>query len=139
MSRKQSNPKDIVGVRKIPFSMVPTQVIAEENLAFLEGARKYGRHNYRVIGVSASIYYDAFMRHVNAWWEGENIDKESGIHHLSKARACLAILRDAEMNGILTDDRPPKVKNKNWIQDMSKKAEDIIKRHPNPVDPFTEK
>ena len=52
-----------------------------------EGARKYGRHNYRVIGVRGSVYYDATLRHVTAWWEGEDLDPERGINHISKAIA----------------------------------------------------
>jgi hypothetical protein len=68
---------------------------------------KYGRHNYRVIGVRASIYYDAALRHLMQWWEGENVDTESGVEHLAHAMACMVILLDAESLGKLNDDRPP--------------------------------
>ena len=86
---KPSNPKDAVGVRKVGLSSVPTPVLWELGVAMMEGACKYGRHNYRVIGVRASVYYDAFHRHLGAWWEGEDIDPESGLCHASHAAANL--------------------------------------------------
>lgn len=108
MSDKQTNPKDAIGVRKAPMSTVPPAVLAELGVAMLEGAVKYGKYNYRVAGVRASVYYDALMRHLFAWWEGEDIDAESGLSHITKALACLTVLRDAQMQQMVTDDRPPK-------------------------------
>ena len=103
----------------------------------LEGARKYGRHNYRVAGVRASVYYDAFFRHLGAWWEGEDIDEDSGLNHLTKAMACLVVIRDSMIRGNWIDDRPPKSKT-GWIQKLNKKAEEIIKKYPNALEPYTE-
>jgi len=135
---KDSNPKDAIGIKKVPFSTVSATVVAEIGLAMLEGGRKYGRHNYRKIGVRASVYYDAFMRHITAWWEGENIDPDSGLNHLTKAMACLVVLKDAINVNNWVDDRPPKVKE-GWVQELNKKAEEIIERYPNAKEPYTEK
>lgn len=104
---KPTNPKDSVGIRKAPMSTVPSGVMAEVGVAMLEGAAKYGRHNYRCAGVRASVYYDALMRHMMAWWEGEDIDPDSGLSHVTKAITTLVVLRDAMMQGMCTDDRPP--------------------------------
>ncbi len=106
-----NNPKDIIGSRKAPMSTVPANVLAELGVAMLEGASKYGRHNYRVTPVKASIYYDAAMRHLMAWWEGENIDRDSNMSHITKAIASLTVLRDAMMQGKLEDDRPPRTED----------------------------
>src|SRR5258705_4867467 len=106
---KDSNPKDAIGTRKVPFSTIPAQPLAELGLAMLEGALKYRRHNYRIAGVRASVYYDAMMRHITAWWEGEDIDPKSGLPHVIKAMACLVVLRDAAINNKLNDDRPPAI------------------------------
>ena len=131
------NPKDSVGVKKVPFSTVSAPVIAELGLAMLEGDRKYGRHNYRVAGVRASVYYDACLRHLMAWWEGEDIDEDSGLSHVVKAATCMVVLRDAMINEMLNDDRPPKVKQ-GWVKELNKKAEDIIAKYPDPEMPYTE-
>lgn len=108
---KPSNPKDIIGIRKVPMSAVPANVMAEVAVGMLEGATKYGRHNYRAVGVRASVYYDATLRHLMAWWEGEDIDMDQGsarLHHITKAITSLVVLRDAMMQEMLDDDRPPK-------------------------------
>lgn len=134
---KDSNPKDAVGTKKVPFSVLPWRVIAEIGLALLEGARKYGRHNWRVAGVRASVYIDASMRHLSDFWEGTDIDPDSGLSHITKAMAGLTVLRDSMLHGNWVDDRPPKVKE-GWIQEYNKKAEEIIKKYPNPLEPYTE-
>jgi hypothetical protein len=134
---KDSNPKDAVGIKKVPFSTVPASIIAEVGLAMLEGGRKYGRHNYRAIGVRTSVYYDACMRHLTAYWEGEDIDPDSGLNHLTKAIACLVVLKDAVNLNKCVDDRPPKLPQ-GWVQELNKRAEEIIERYPDAKEPYTE-
>jgi hypothetical protein len=138
MTNKDTNPKDAVGTKKVPFSVLPCRVLAELGLALLEGARKYGRHNWRIAGVRASVYYDASYRHLMAWWEGEDIDPDSGLSHITKAIAGLMVIRDSMIQGNWVDDRPPKVPQ-GWVQDLNKKAAEIIERYPNPLEPYTEK
>lgn len=104
---KATNPKDAVGCTKTPMSTVPANVLAELAVAMLEGALKYRRHNYRIAGVRASVYYDAAMRHLMAWWEGEDEDPDSNLSHVTKAIASLVVLRDAMLCHQLNDDRPP--------------------------------
>src|SRR5512143_1165912 len=108
INKKPSNPKDSVGVKKVSLSYVPAPVLMETAVGMQEGGFKYGRHNYRVIGVRGSVYYDATMRHLMSWWEGEDIDPDSGLSHVTKAICSLVVLRDAMMQGCFTDDRPPK-------------------------------
>lgn len=133
---KESNPKDSVGVKKVPFSTVPAPVIAEVGLAMLEGALKYGRHNYRAIGVRTSVYYDAALRHLTAFWEGEDTDPDSGLPHIVKAIACLTVLRDSQLIGNVVDDRPPSYKD-GWQARLHQKAAELIDKYPNPKEAFT--
>jgi len=137
--KKMSNPKDSVGIKKVPTSTLPTGPMLEVGLAMMEGARKYGRHNYRIAGVRASVYYDAAYRHLDAFWEGEDIDPDSGIHHLAKAVACLMVLRDSMMMENWVDDRPPKYPGGLDMPALNKQAAGIIERYPDSVPPFTEK
>ncbi|HLF66055.1 MAG TPA: dATP/dGTP diphosphohydrolase domain-containing protein [Gammaproteobacteria bacterium] len=127
MTDKSTNPKDAVGVRKAPMSTVPANVIAELGVAMLEGASKYGRHNYRAMGVRSSVYYDGTMRHLMAWWEGEDIDPDSNLSHITKAIASLTVLRDAMMQDMLTDDRPPKTKP--FYPDLNSHAAMLVDKH----------
>jgi len=102
---KPSNPKDIIGSSKLPLHLWPTTATALGSLGLLDGALKYGRSNFRMIGIRASIYVDAAHRHINAWFEGEEMDPDSGLPHLAHALACLAIIVDAQAAGKMTDDR----------------------------------
>lgn len=124
---KPSNPKDIIGVRKAPMSALPANVLAEVGVAMLEGATKYGRHNFRAVGVRASVYYDALMRHMFAWWEGEDIDPDSRMSHITKAISSLVVLRDSMIRGNLEDDRPPV--SIPFYVDLNEKAGAIIDKH----------
>lgn len=138
MTKKETNPKDSIGSTKLPYHLVPSEVIGGVALSLLEGALKYGAYNYRVAGVRYSIYYSAFQRHVNAWWNGEDIDKESGIPHIYKAMACLVVLADSMYIGNSNDDRPPRLED-GWVQTMNEQAKALIAKYPNPPKPFTEK
>lgn len=136
MTNKDTNPKDAVGIKKAPISTVSAPVIMEIGIAMLEGARKYGRHNYRKAGVRGSVYYDATLRHLMAWWEGEDIDPDSGLSHITKAMASLAVLRDSMIRENWVDDRPP-TSPEDWMKKLNDKAAEIIEKYPNPVDPVT--
>jgi hypothetical protein len=135
---KPTNPKDAIGSTKPPVSTVPFPLIAELGLAWLEGSCKYGRHNGRVIGVRASVYIDAMFRHVFAWWDcNQNTDPDSGLSHLVKAMACLGMLRDAEIQQNLNDDRPPKTPEA-YLEWLKAKTAELLAKYPNPEKPFTE-
>lgn len=134
---KETNPKDAMGIAKVPMSTVSAPVMAEVGLAMMEGALKYGRHNYRVSGVRGSVYYDAAMRHLMAWYEGQDIDPDSGLSHLVKVIACMAVLRDSQIQGNWVDDRPPRTPGE-WLADLNEKARALLEKYPNPVPAYLE-
>lgn len=105
---KPTNPKDAIGSGKLPLELIPWSANAEGCLALLEGALKYGRFNWRIAGVRASIYQGAMLRHLAKWWNGFDRDPKTRVKHLANARACIDILIDAEWSNTLTDDRPPR-------------------------------
>ncbi len=134
---KASNPKDAVGARKVPMSFVPSGVLQEVAVGMFEGGLKYGRHNYRAIGVRASVYYDAAMRHLMAYWEGEDIDPDSGLSHITKAITSLVVMRDAMLHGKFYDDRPPRP-NEDMVyhvEVMNTACEELLAKYPDPVPP----
>lgn len=105
-NQKESNPKQQFADAKVQFHVLPMQVVAELSVAMLEGATKYGSHNYRKTGARFSTYYNATMRHLVAYLEGEDVDRESGVNHITKAITSLMVLRDCMLNDIYVDDRP---------------------------------
>lgn len=138
MSKKDTNPKDALGIRKAPVSTLPMQVVFETGLAMLEGARKYGRHNYRSVGVRGSVYFDACIRHLSQWWEGQDIDPDSGLSHVTKAIACLFVLRDSMIAENWVDDRPPQHSKKLDLEKINNHVAEIIDKYPDCVEPYTE-
>lgn len=134
---KPTNPKDALGILKVPASTVSAPVVAELGVAMLEGALKYGRHNYRVIGVRASVYYDATRRHIDSWWEGEDTDPDSKLSHITKAIASLVVLRDAMIQDKMIDDRPPRSPD-GWMVDLNARVKELLAKYPNPAECYTE-
>ena len=103
---RTTNPKDLIGLTKAPLRLVPPALVIETAPAMANGASKYGAYNWREHAVSVSVYLEALMRHVLAYWDGEEVATDSGVKHLAHASACLAIIFDAAAVGKLIDDRP---------------------------------
>lgn len=104
---KDTNPKDSIGIRKIPLHLVSPIVKAYAALAHYLGNIKYGAWNFRAGGARASVYKSALERHMDRWWEGEEYDQTDGTPHLANAIACINILIEAKHSNKLLDDRPP--------------------------------
>ncbi len=101
------NPKKAFGDKKVPLHLVPPALTIFAALGFRDGAEKYGPFNWRKDPVETGTYYAAALRHLYAWHDGEEIDADSGNHHLAHAAACMAILLDAISIGNAIDTRPP--------------------------------
>lgn len=119
----------MVGSDKIPMHLWPEVATVLGSLGLLDGMLKYGRSNWRYAGVRASIYYDAAKRHLNAWFEGEEADPDSGLPHLAHVLACCAILVDAEAAGKLNDDRMVEGGYRKFIDGMTKHVAILKKKH----------
>jgi len=131
------NPKDAMGIRKPPSSCIPAAVIQHVGIAMLEGARRYGRHNYREAGVMASIYYDAARRHMDEFWEyGLDKDPDSPLHPVVKAIASLVVLYDGILMGNVNDDRPPPIPVEVY-ESLKAMSGQIIDAIPEPKPPVT--
>lgn len=105
VSEQMTNPKDLVGEKKVSLSIVPPAAILQIALALQVGAKKYGRANWRKYKVFNMIYVDAALRHLYAYADGEDADPETGISHLAHAAAGLSILLDAQSGGTCLETR----------------------------------
>jgi hypothetical protein len=116
-----NNPKTLVALSKPKLSDVPPVALFALGAAMSDGASKYGRYNYRDTSATASVFYDAIMRHLVDWYNGEDFAHDSNVNHLGHIMASCAILLDAELNGSFVDDRDkrhPKsiARNKTWMK-----------------------
>ena len=91
---------------KPAMDLLPPELLTAVADVLQYGAQKYEPRNWEK-GMRWGRVFAALMRHMWAWWAGENIDKETGKSHLHHAACCIAFLIAYEARGVGTDDRPP--------------------------------
>ncbi len=93
-------------IDKTRMDLLPPQALEGIAKIFTFGAKKYNDYNYKNgEGLDWNRPYAACLRHLNAWNEGEDNDKESGQSHLYHAGCCIMMLIDLVNNGIGKDTR----------------------------------
>lgn len=95
--------KDDAG--KPRYDLLDPQYLHETARVLEYGARKYKERNWEN-GMSWGRPFAALMRHLWAWWGGEQRDPETGFLHLAHASCCLMFLLAYEKRKIGSDDRP---------------------------------
>src|SRR4030043_216260 len=68
------------------------------------GATKYDKYNWRK-GLTYSRLYDAALRHIFAFIDGEDKDDESNLSHIAHAQCCLMFLQRMVRDRPDLDDR----------------------------------
>jgi hypothetical protein len=89
---------------KTRYDLLPPELLEETARVLTFGAQKYSAHNWAQ-GASWSRYFSAMMRHMWAWWRGEDNDPETGFSHLAHAACCLSFLIAYQRRGLGEDDR----------------------------------
>lgn len=85
---RAENPGTKFDAGKPPLDLMEMEYVEEIAQVLAFGARKYAAHNWRKgIGVTRNLA--AACRHLFKVMRGEDIDPESGLHHLAHAGCCL--------------------------------------------------
>lgn len=74
------------------YSLLPTGTVNQVVDVLEAGATKYEVANWQQVPDARTRYYDASMRHIDAWWNGELTDSETNLPHLAHAICCLLFL-----------------------------------------------
>lgn len=95
ISKERPDNSHAVGLKydegKLPWNLIPPESI-EQILEILDfGQRKYAAWNWAK-GISYSRVFSATMRHLWAWYRGEENDPETSKSHLAHAAACIVFL-----------------------------------------------
>lgn len=90
---------------KSRVDLIPPEFIEELGRHYGIGARKYAERNWEK-GMSWSRCYSSAQRHMLAFWQGEDIDAETGTPHVIAAAWNMAALHWYAVHGRGTDDRP---------------------------------
>jgi hypothetical protein len=69
---------------KLRYDLIPPHALEELAKVYTQGAEKYGEYNWSK-GITWSRIFAAIMRHLWAFWKGEDIDSDSGISHVTHA------------------------------------------------------
>ncbi len=94
---------------KLPIHLIPPEVIFALAKVFQYGAKKYAPRNWEK-GMPWSKVYDSGQRHSLTFWNGQDIDEESGLPHVFHwmwNAAALVVYRETCPE---KDDRPCRVK-----------------------------
>lgn len=87
------------------FSLIPVEPLYQLAEHYGRGAQKYAERNWQG-GYPWSLSFDALCRHLYKWWDGEDIDPETGSNHLvAVAWHAFALLEYSETHKEM-DDRP---------------------------------
>jgi len=68
---------------KVKYRGIPANVLLEVATVITEGDKKHGEGSWK--GKSELDFYDALMRHIEAWRMGVTEDEDDGMHPLSHA------------------------------------------------------
>lgn len=89
---------------KSGVDQIPVEVLVEWGDIFTFGAKKYGRDNWKK-GTDWHEFYGSALRHMFAFWGGEDIDPESGKPHVVMAIWNLGAIRYYQLHGLGKDTR----------------------------------
>lgn len=90
------------------FDLIPVEPLTKLAEHYGKGASKYEDRNWEK-GYPWSKSYAALLRHLTAWWDGEDVDEESGSSHMTAVAWHAFALMFFEMHRKSQDDRPNSV------------------------------
>lgn len=74
------------------YSLLPKGAVNSVVDVLEFGSKKYADNNWQKVPDAKTRYYDAAMRHLDAWLNGDLKDAETGLPHLAHAICCLMFL-----------------------------------------------
>lgn len=92
------------GQKDVELHAIPWESLQEIGKVFKFGAEKYDDYNYRK-GYRWSLSFDALQRHLWAWWDGEEVDPESGYNHMAHVAWHAIVMLYYTLTGRGKDDR----------------------------------
>lgn len=91
--------------KNIRLHAIPWEALRELGKVFAFGEAKYDDYNFRK-GYKWSLSFDAMLRHMWAFWNREDTDEESGLHHMAHAVWHGLVLTFYSITKRGKDDRP---------------------------------
>ena len=75
------------------YSLLPKGAVNSVVDVLEFGSKKYADNNWQKVPDAKTRYYDAAMRHIDSWWQGEKtIAQNAVIHYYQKARSIVWLM-----------------------------------------------
>lgn len=121
---------------KLRYDLLPIDAMRELVYVYTIGSYKYASRNWEK-GYRWGRNYAAIKRHLDAWWNGEEIDEETGSQHLAQvawnALALLHFALNPKKYG-KWDDRPGPSEARNpeeWLEEYKKSVKEKYEEKKN--------
>lgn len=85
--------------------LLPVKALEQVAKVLTAGLDKYPERNWEP-GMAWSRCYASALRHLFAWWRGEDRDPQTGLSHLAHCACNILFLLEYEEKKRGTDDRP---------------------------------
>jgi hypothetical protein len=93
------------GSKLARYDLIPPGALHQLAEHYGRGSKKYGDHNWEK-GYPWGQSFAAMMRHAWSWWDGEDLDPETGSNHMvAVAWHAFALLTFIEMHPDFDDRR----------------------------------
>jgi hypothetical protein len=102
--QQKTDPGSKYDAGKLRMDLIPADSLRDLAEVYTFGAEKYEDEGWRK-GISWKRIYGAVLRHLTAWFLGEDLDQESGLPHLAHACWGLMTLLNYSRNHKQLDDR----------------------------------
>lgn len=89
---------------KTQWHLLPHEAVEGAVRVLMHGAKKYSAFNWAK-GMPYTRVLDATLRHLNAIYQGEDKDPDSGLDHVDHAICELVFLKYYMIHGVGEDDR----------------------------------
>ncbi len=89
------------------WCLLPWKEIEDVVKVLTLGSIKYEDFNWQKVPDARNRYFSALHRHIYAWWNGELLDNETSLSHLSHAICCLIFLMWLDNKGPRHENKKP--------------------------------
>lgn len=109
---------------KVELSQCPVSLTTAVSMVLMKSSKKYsGKYedaNWQR-GMDFSTVYNCLQRHITKWYNGEDLDSETGLNHLYHVACNVAFLIEYIETYPEGDDRP-----KGAFRDLAKMGEEFV-------------
>lgn len=81
----------------LDYTLLPQESIDETVRVLIYGLQKYARDNWKYVDNWKRRYLNACLRHLFLYFKGENLDRETKLHHLGHVSCCITFLLSKEL------------------------------------------